>query len=109
MIANAIQASSKRADAPFIKINCSVFSPQLLASELFGHVKGAFTGANRDRPGRFEIADKGTVFLDEVAEMPLQMQLQLLRVIQEGTFERVGESQTRKKRCANHRRDQYRS
>jgi PAS domain S-box-containing protein len=96
MIANAIQASSKRADAPFIKINCSVFSPQLLASELFGHVKGAFTGANRDRPGRFEIADKGTVFLDEVAEMPLQMQLQLLRVIQEGTFERVGESQTRK-------------
>lgn len=96
MLANAIQASSLRKDKPYIKINCSVFSPQLLASELFGHVKGAFTGANRDRPGRFEIADQGTVFLDEVAEMPLQMQIQLLRVLQEGTFERVGESVTRK-------------
>lgn len=94
MIANAIQASSLRKDKPFIKINCSVFSPQLLASELFGHVKGAFTGADRDRRGRFEIAHTGTIFLDEVAEMPLQMQLQLLRVLQEGTFERVGESVT---------------
>ncbi len=96
IIANAIQASSQRKDMPFVKLNCSVFSPQLLASELFGHVKGAFTGAIKDRPGRFEVADKGTLFLDEVAEMPLQMQLQLLRVLQEGTFERVGESITRK-------------
>lgn len=96
MVANAIQASSLRKDKPYIKVNCSVFSPQLLASELFGHVKGAFTSANRDRPGRFEIADQGTIFLDEVAEMPLQMQIQLLRVLQEGTFERVGESVTRK-------------
>ena len=95
MIANAIQASSQRKDKPFVKINCSVFSPQLLASELFGHVKGAFTGAVKDRPGRFEIANNGTLFLDEVAEMPLQMQLQLLRIVQEGTFERVGESLTR--------------
>ncbi|MCF8239962.1 MAG: sigma 54-interacting transcriptional regulator [Melioribacteraceae bacterium] len=96
MIANAIQATSSRGDNPFIKVNCSVFSDNLLASELFGHVKGAFTDATKDRPGRFEIADKGTIFLDEVAEMPLQMQLQLLRVLQEGTFERVGESVTRK-------------
>ncbi|OQX88976.1 sigma-54-dependent Fis family transcriptional regulator [candidate division KSB1 bacterium 4484_87] len=94
MIANAIQATSQRKDRPFVKVNCSVFSPQLLASELFGHVKGAFTGAIRDRKGRFELADGGTIFLDEVGEMPLQMQLQLLRVLQEGTFERVGESKT---------------
>lgn len=96
VIANAIQATSRRGNEPFIKVNCSVFSPQLLASELFGHVKGAFTGAIKDRAGRFEMAHKGTLFLDEVAEMPLQMQLQLLRVLQEGTFERVGESVTRK-------------
>ncbi len=96
MIANAIQATSLRRNKPFIKVNCSVFSPQLLASELFGHVKGAFTGAIKDRPGRFEMADGGTLFLDEVGEMSLEMQLQLLRVLQEGTFERVGESITRR-------------
>lgn len=96
MIANAIQQASSRKDKPFVKINCSVFPPHLLASELFGHVKGAFTDAHQNRPGRFEVADKGTLFLDEVAEMPLQMQLQLLRVLQEGNFERVGESVTRK-------------
>ncbi len=96
MIANAIQQTSTRKDKPYVKINCSVFPPHLLASELFGHVKGAFTGAIKDRPGRFEVADGGTLFLDEVAEMPLQMQLQLLRVLQEGTFERIGESITRK-------------
>jgi PAS domain S-box-containing protein len=96
MIANAIQASSQRKKTAYIKVNCSVFSPQLLASELFGHVKGAYTGADRNRPGRFELANNGTIFLDEVAEMPLQMQIQLLRVLQEGTFERVGESVTRK-------------
>ncbi len=96
MIANAIQKSSRRRNKPFIKVNCSVFPPNLLASELFGHVKGAFTDAVRDRVGRFELANGGTIFLDEVAEMPLQMQVQLLRVLQEGTFERVGESITRK-------------
>jgi PAS domain S-box-containing protein len=92
LIANAIQKHSERNENPYIKINCSVFPPNLLASELFGHVKGAFTDAIKDRPGRFELADKGTIFLDEVAEMPLQMQIQLLRVLQEGVFERVGES-----------------
>jgi len=96
MIANAIQETSLRKDKPFVKVNCSVFSDQLLASELFGHVKGAFTGAIKDRPGRFEVANNGTLFLDEVAEMPLPMQLKLLRVLQEGTFERVGESVTRR-------------
>ena len=96
MIANAIQKTSTRKDNVFIKLNCSVFPPHLLASELFGHVKGAFTDAVKDRPGRFEVADGGTIFLDEVAEMPVQMQLQLLRVLQEGTFERVGESITRR-------------
>jgi PAS domain S-box-containing protein len=96
MIANAIQATNNRSNEPFVKVNCSVFPDNLLASELFGHVKGAFTDAIKDRPGRFDLADKGTIFLDEVAEMPQQMQLQLLRVLQEGTFERVGESITRK-------------
>ncbi len=96
LIANAIQATSSRKDKPFLKVNCSVFPQNLLASELFGHVKGAFTDAVKDRPGRFELADGGTIFLDEVAEMPLQTQIQLLRVLQEGTFERVGESITRK-------------
>ena len=96
MIANAVQAMSSRKNKAFIKVNCSIFSPQLLASELFGHVKGAFTGSINDRKGRFEIADGGTIFLDEVAETPLEMQLQLLRVLQEGTFERVGESITRR-------------
>jgi transcriptional regulator with PAS, ATPase and Fis domain len=96
MIANAIQEVSRRKSEPYIKINCSVFPPTILASELFGHVKGAFTDAVKDRIGRFELADKGTIFLDEIAEMPLQMQVQLLRVLQEGTFERVGESVTRK-------------
>jgi PAS domain S-box-containing protein len=95
MIANAIQATSSRCKEKFIKVNCSVFPSNLLASELFGHVKGAFTDAHKDRAGRFEIAERGTIFLDEVAEMPLQTQLQLLRVLQEGAFERVGESVTR--------------
>ncbi len=95
LVANAIQKLSHRRDYPFIKINCSVFPPNLLASELFGHVKGAFTDAVKERIGRFEMADKGIVFLDEVAEMPLSMQVQLLRILQEGTFERIGESVTR--------------
>ncbi|MFZ1520104.1 MAG: sigma 54-interacting transcriptional regulator [Ignavibacteriaceae bacterium] len=96
LVANAIQATSLRKGKQFLKVNCSVFPQNLLASELFGHVKGAFTDAFKDRPGRFELADGGTLFLDEVAEMPLQTQIQLLRVLQEGTFDRVGESVTRK-------------
>ena len=96
LVANAIQATSLRKGKQFLKVNCSVFPQNLLGSELFGHVKGAYTDAFKDRPGRFELANGGTLFLDEVAEMPLQTQIQLLRVLQEGTFERVGESVTRK-------------
>ncbi len=95
MIANAIQKTNRRADAPFVKINCAVLPDNLLASELFGHVKGAFTDARYDRVGRFEFADGGTIFLDEIAEIPLDMQAQLLRVIQDGTFERLGETTTK--------------
>ena len=96
LIADAIFETSRRKQKKFVKVNCSVLPGQLLASELFGHAKGAFTDAVKDRIGRFEFADEGTILLDEVAEMPLQMQSQLLRVIQEGTFERLGESVTRK-------------
>jgi len=96
LIANAIQETSRRREQKFVKVNCSVLPHNLLASELFGHVKGAFTDAVSDRIGRFELADKGTIFLDEITEMPLNMQAQILRVIQEGAFERVGESVTRK-------------
>lgn len=92
MVANALQATSRRKSKPFIKVNCAVFPETLLASELFGHVKGAFTDAVKDRLGRFELANEGTIFLDEIAEMPLQTQVQLLRVLQEGSFERIGES-----------------
>lgn len=96
MVANAIQLLSERRFKPYLKVSCSVFHDNLLASELFGHVKGAYTDAHRDRLGRFEVADSGTLFLDEIAEIPLNMQIKLLRVLQEGTFERLGESVTRK-------------
>lgn len=96
LVANAIQTTSKRKSKPFVKVNCAVFPENLLASELFGHIKGAFTDAIKDRLGRFELANEGTIFLDEIAEMPMQTQVQLLRVLQEGTFERVGESIPRK-------------
>ncbi len=96
LIANAVQQTSNRKKRPYIKVNCSVFPHDLLASELFGHVKGAFTDARKDRVGRFEMANGGTMFLDEIAETDPRIQVQLLRVLQEGTFERVGESVTRK-------------
>ena len=95
LIANAIQETSKRRKNPFLKINCAVFPQDLLASELFGHTKGAFTSADKDRIGRFELAKTGTIFLDEISEMPLHMQTHLLRILQDGTFERVGDSITR--------------
>lgn len=96
MVANAIKETSKRRDKIFVKVNCSALPDTLLASELFGHVKGAFTDAVKDRIGRFEYADGGTIFLDEISEIPINMQTRLLRIIQEGTFERLGESNTRK-------------
>jgi PAS domain S-box-containing protein len=90
LIARAIHRSSRRADKPFIKINCAAFPAGLVESELFGHEVGAFTGADRQRKGRFELADGGTIFLDEISEMPLDVQVKLLRVLQEGQFERLG-------------------
>jgi len=89
-LANAIHAWSPRALAPFVKINCAAIPENLLESELFGHLKGAFTGATRNRPGRFQMANGGTILLDEIGEMPLPLQAKLLRVLQEGTFEPVG-------------------
>ncbi|MDA8164161.1 MAG: sigma-54 dependent transcriptional regulator [Desulfobacteraceae bacterium] len=94
LVARAIHFNSSRKEAPFISVNCAALPESLLESELFGHEKGAFTGAVALRKGRFELADTGTLFLDEVAEMPLALQAKLLRVLQERTFERVGGSLT---------------
>ncbi|MEM6730999.1 MAG: sigma 54-interacting transcriptional regulator [Myxococcota bacterium] len=92
LVAQAIHRLSPRADKPFRAVNCATFTPELLSSELFGHVKGAFTGAVENRPGLFKAAHGGTVFLDEVAEIPLNLQAQLLRVLQDQTFVPVGGS-----------------
>ncbi len=94
VVARSIHNLSLRADHPFVAVNCGAIPPELLESELFGHEKGAFTGAFQARAGRFELARGGTLFLDEIGDMPLNMQVKLLRVIQERTFERVGGSRT---------------
>lgn len=95
LIARAIHEASGRRDRPLIRVNCAAIPRELFESEFFGHVRGAFTGAVRDRIGRFELASGGTLFLDEVGEIPLELQGKLLRVLQEGNFERVGEERTR--------------
>ncbi len=96
LIARYVHRHSPRAGNAFIKLNCAALQPTLVESELFGHDKGAFTGATEKRKGRFELADGGTIFLDEVSEVPLELQAKLLRVLQEGQFERIGGAETRK-------------
>jgi hydrogenase-4 transcriptional activator len=95
LIARAIHEASERRDKPMIRVNCAAIPRELFESEFFGHIRGAFTGAVRDRIGRFELANGGTLFLDEVGEIPLELQSKLLRVLQEGQLERVGEERTR--------------
>ncbi|TCK17685.1 PAS domain S-box-containing protein [Thiogranum longum] len=95
LIACAIHEQSTRNERPLIRVNCAAIPRELFESEFFGHVKGAFTGALKDRTGRFELANGGTIFLDEVGEIPMELQSKLLRVLQEGQFERVGEEKTR--------------
>ena len=95
MIARAIHHHSPRKNHPFVKINCTALPENLMESELFGYEKGAFTGANTSKPGRFEQADKGSVFLDEIGDVPLPVQVKLLRILQERQFERLGSNMTR--------------
>lgn len=96
LVARAIHQNSRRADAPYIAVNCAAIPGELIASELFGHVRGAFSGAHKDRTGLFEAAHGGTLLLDEIGDMDLALQVKLLRVLQEGAFLRVGDSQLRK-------------
>ncbi|MCF8360842.1 MAG: sigma 54-interacting transcriptional regulator [Prolixibacteraceae bacterium] len=94
LIARAIHNTSNRSDRVLIKVNCAALAPELIESELFGHEKGAFTGAYNKKAGRFELANKGTIFLDEIGELPLNLQVKLLRVLQEGEFDRLGGTKT---------------
>jgi Nif-specific regulatory protein len=94
LVAHAIHINSAREDKPFVRVNCAALAPGVLESELFGHEKGSFTGALSQRPGRFELADGGTLFLDECGDLPMQVQIKLLRALQEREFERVGGTET---------------
>lgn len=96
LVARALHQQSARKDGPFIKVNCAALAPNLLESELFGHEKGAFTGAAIQKPGRFELADNGTLLLDEISEMDIGLQAKLLRVLQEGEYDRVGGIKTQR-------------
>ena len=94
LVANSIHDNSERRDSPFIKLNCAAIPEELLESELFGHEKGAFTGATKFKPGKFDMADGGTIFLDEIGDMPFNLQAKVLRILQEQEFYRVGGSRT---------------
>lgn len=93
-ITNIIHFNSQRKNKPFVKVSCAILSREIFESELFGHVKGAFTGAEADKKGRFELADEGTLYLDDIDDLPMDLQVKLLRVLQEGEIERVGSSST---------------
>jgi len=90
LIARAVHAASSRRQGPFVKVNCAAIPQELLESELFGHERGAFTGAHRRKPGQFEFANTGTIYLDEIGELPLSLQAKLLHVLQDFRFSRVG-------------------
>jgi anaerobic nitric oxide reductase transcription regulator len=94
LVVRSIHSGSERRDKPMLYLNCAALPETLADSELFGHTKGAFTGANRDRPEKFEVADGGTLFLDEIGELPLSIQAKLLRTIQQGEVQRVGSDKT---------------
>jgi len=96
LLAKEVHRRSPRSRRPFVKVNCSAIPREIFESEFFGHARGAFTGAVRERQGRFQIADGGTIFLDEIGDLPVELQPKLLRVLQEGEYERVGEDVTRK-------------
>ena len=102
LIARAIHNRSTRKDRPLVKVNCAALPSTLIESELFGHEKGAFTGAFTRKVGRFELADAGTIFLDEIGELPLDLQAKLLRVLQDGEFERLGVGADHQRGCACH-------
>ena len=95
LLASEVHRRSRRCKRPFVTVNCSAIPREMFESEFFGHVRGAFTGALRDRPGRFQLADGGTIFLDEIGDLPIELQPKLLRVLQEGEYDRVGEDGTR--------------
>ncbi len=94
LVASSIHANSERKDKTFIKLNCAAIPEELLESELFGHEKGAFTGATKFKPGKFDMANGGTLFLDEIGDMPFNLQAKILRILQEQEFYRVGGSRT---------------
>jgi transcriptional regulator with GAF, ATPase, and Fis domain len=108
LVAHALHQLSPRAKGPYVAVHCAALSEHLLESELFGHEKGAFTGATERRRGRFELADGGTLFLDEIGEIDAAIQVKILRVLEERNFERVGGSETGRDRCAPGRRHQPR-
>ena len=101
LVAQTVHDLSRRRSSPFLAVNCGAISPHLIESELFGHEKGSFTGADRQHKGFFERANGGTLFLDEITEMPLELQVKLLRVLETGTFMRVGsDRRSRRPTCA---------
>ena len=107
LFARALHRQGPRQDSPLVSVNCAALPPTLIESELFGHERGAFTGAVATRQGRFELAHSGTLFLDEIGDLPLELQAKLLRVLQEGEFERVGSSHTPEGGRADRRGDAH--